>query len=145
MTTLVKKENKYLIPQFTAPSKEKGLSISFLYHIEMGFLAVIGSYLTGSGWVEALEESGVTTSGKADSFLRGAHVKRSRYVHQVTACFLYQLLRDAYLELQENDSFSDEKSRVPQFRFWRTALELESLLLTFNLLDHFVKQTPIFM
>ena len=49
-------------------------------HIEMGFLALMGSYLTGSGWVEALEESSVTTSGKADSFLRGAHVKRSRYV-----------------------------------------------------------------
>ena len=44
----------------------------------MGFLALIGSFVTGSGWVEALEESGVATSGKADSFLRGAHVKRSR-------------------------------------------------------------------
>ena len=44
-------------------------------HIEMGFLALMGSYLTGSGWDEALKESGVTTSGKADSFLRGARVK----------------------------------------------------------------------
>ena len=51
----------------------------------IGFLALIGSFVTGSGWVEALEESGVATSGKADSFLRGAHVKRSRYAHQVTA------------------------------------------------------------
>ena len=102
-------------------------------HIEMGFLTPVDSYLTGSGWVEALEESGATTSGKADLFLQGAHVKRSRYVHQVTACSLYQLLKDAYLKSQENDfdSFFYEKSRVPQFRFWGTALELELLLLTF--------------
>ena len=77
----------------------------------MGFLALIGSFVTGSGWVEALEESGVATSGKADSFLRGAHVKRSRYAHQVTACSLYQLLSDAYSESSSTDfeTFSNEK------------------------------------
>ena len=48
--------------------------------------------------MEALKESGVATFGKADSFLWGAHVKRSRYAHQVMACSLYQLLRDAYSE-----------------------------------------------
>ena len=102
-------------------------------HIEMGFLASIGSFVTGSGWVEALEESGVATSGKADSFLRGAHVKRSRYAHQVTACSLYQLLSDAYSESSATDfgTFLNEKSSVPQFRFWLTTLELELLLLTF--------------
>ena len=57
-------------------------------HIEMGFLALIGSFVTGSGWVEALEGSGVATSGKADSFIRGAHVKRSRYAHQVNGLFI---------------------------------------------------------
>ena len=74
-------------------------------HIEMGFFAPVGSYLTGSSSVEALEKSGVR--------------KRSRYVHQVTACSLYRLLKDAYLESQENDldSFFAEISRVPQFRF----------------------------
>ena len=104
----------------------------------MGFLALIGSFVTGSGWVEALEESGVATSGKADSFLRGAHVKRSRYAHvkrsryahQVTACSLYQLLSDAHSESSATDfeTFSNEKSSVPQFRFWLITLELELLL-----------------
>ena len=102
-------------------------------HIEMGFLALIGSFVTGSGWVEALEESGVATSGKADSFLQGAHVKRSRHAHQVMACSLYQLLSDAYSESSATDfeTFSNEKSSVLQFRFWLTTLELELLLLTF--------------
>ena len=101
----------------------------------MGFLALIGSFVTGSGWVEALEESGVATSGKADSFLWGAHVKRSRYAHQVTACSLYQLLSDSYSESSATyfETFSNEKSSVPQFRFWLTTLELELLLLTFVL------------
>ena len=72
-------------------------------HIEMGFLALIGSFVTRSGSVEALEESGVATSGKADSFLRSAHAKRSRYAHQVTACSLYQLLSDAYSEFSATD------------------------------------------
>ena len=31
--------------------------------------------------MEALEESGVAISGKADSFLQVAHVKRSGYAH----------------------------------------------------------------
>ena len=102
-------------------------------HIEMGFLALIGSFVTGSGWVEALEEAGVATSGKADSFLWAAHVKRSRYAHQVTACSLYQLLSDAYSESSATnfETFSNEKSSVPQFRFWLTTPELELLLLTF--------------
>ena len=75
----------------------------------------------------------MATSGKADSFLRGAHVKRSRYAHQVTACSLYQLLSDAYSESSATDfeTFSNEKSSVLQFRFWLTTLELELLLLTF--------------
>ena len=83
--------------------------------------------------MEALEESGVATSGKADSFLRSAHVKRSRYAHQVTACSLYQLLSDGYSESSATDfeTCSNEKSSVPQFRFWLTTLELELLLLTF--------------
>ena len=83
--------------------------------------------------MEDLEESGVATFGKADSFLRGAYVKRSRYAHQVTACSLYQLLSDAYSESSATDfeTFSNEKSSFPQFRFWLTTLELELLLLTF--------------
>ena len=50
-----------------------------------------------------------------------------------TACSLYQLLSDAYSESSETDfeTFLNEKSSVPQFRFWLTTLELELLLLTF--------------
>ena len=102
-------------------------------HVEMGFLVMIGSWLNGSGWVESLEESGVSTFGKAESFLKDSHVKRSRYAHQVTACSLYHLLTEAYTESLASDfeEFSSEKGHVPQFNFWFITLSLELLLFTF--------------
>ena len=80
---------------------------------------MIGSWLNGSGWVEIVEESGVSTFGKAESFLKGSHVKRSRYAHQVTACSLYRLLTEAYTESLASDfeEFSSEKGHIPQFNF----------------------------
>ena len=35
------------------------------FHIESAFMTAIGSWLRGSGWVEALVEAGITTIGKA--------------------------------------------------------------------------------
>ena len=53
-------------------------------HIEMAYLSVIGDWLEGSGWTDILVRAEISTPGHADSFLSGKHVKRSRYVHQVT-------------------------------------------------------------
>ena len=39
-------------------------------HIESAFMSTTGSWLKGSGWVEALVEAGIITSGKADSLLQ---------------------------------------------------------------------------
>ena len=102
-------------------------------HIEMEFLAMIGSWLNGSGWVEILNDSGVSTFGKAESFLKGSHVKRRRYAHQVTACSLYHLLTEAYTESLASgfEEFSSEKCHVPQFNFWFITLSLELLLFIF--------------
>ena len=72
-------------------------------HIEMGFLTMIGLWLNGSEWIEILEESGVSTFGKAESFLKGSHVKRNRYAHQVTACSLNHLVTEAYTESLASD------------------------------------------
>ncbi|KAK3750312.1 hypothetical protein QZH41_001772 [Actinostola sp. cb2023] len=51
-------------------------------HIEMASLKIAGHWLNNSGWVSALVQANVTTSGRADAILKGAHVTRARYAHQ---------------------------------------------------------------
>ena len=58
-------------------------------HIEMAALKMLGDWLKGSGWVQALVQAEITTQGTADSFLKAAHVVRTRQAHQVTASALY--------------------------------------------------------
>jgi hypothetical protein len=50
----------------------------------MCFLATIGDWLDGSGWVEILVKADINTPGRAESMLQGRHVKQCRYTHQVT-------------------------------------------------------------
>ena len=54
-------------------------------HIAMAALKTIGDWLRGSGWVQALVQAEIATPGTADSFLRAAHVTRTRRSHQITA------------------------------------------------------------
>ena len=35
-------------------------------HIEMSFVAVIGEWLKGSGWLTLITKSGIITEGRAD-------------------------------------------------------------------------------
>ena len=56
-------------------------------HTEMALLRLLGVWLTGSGWTTALTEAGVCTSGRVDAVVKGSHVTRSSYVHQVINCF----------------------------------------------------------
>ena len=65
-------------------------------HIEMAALKSIGTLLQSSGWTGALVEADLATSGTAESYLHASSVTRTRQMHQVTACSLYKLLKDAY-------------------------------------------------
>ena len=65
-------------------------------HIEMTALKTLGDWLQGSGWTQALGQAEITTAGTAYSFLRAAHVTRTRRAHQVTAAALYIRQRRAY-------------------------------------------------
>jgi len=47
-------------------------------HIEMALWNTLGDILDSSGWTTALTESGVTSSGIAESLLRAAHLTRTR-------------------------------------------------------------------
>ena len=55
-------------------------------HIDMALWSTLGDILQSSGWTSALTESGVASSGTADSFLKVAHLVRTRHVHQVANC-----------------------------------------------------------
>ena len=66
-------------------------------HIEMNVLKLLGDFLSGCGWTAVLVQSEVTTSGRADDILKGSHVTRFRYVHQVKAAALHLLQKSAYI------------------------------------------------
>ena len=50
-------------------------------HIEMALWNAIGDFLEGSGWTVALSDAGIASSGTADSFLKAAHLTRTRRAH----------------------------------------------------------------
>ena len=96
---------------------------------------MIGDVLEGSGWVDALIKSGLGSPGVVESFLSSSHVKHTRYAHEVTACTLYSLLRQAYQESYSDswlNGFCEEQvKRHLQFRYWLIIMRLEVILLSF--------------
>ena len=81
----------------------------------------------------------IATPGTADSFLKGAHVKRTRHAHQVTSSALSIMLRTAYdaycLDTSEPLPFDDwcvkQVEASPQFHYWYMVMHLECLMLVF--------------
>ncbi|KAL0198142.1 hypothetical protein M9458_006682, partial [Cirrhinus mrigala] len=113
-------------------------------HIEMAAFRSLGTLLQSSGWTGALVEAVVASSGTADSFLSASSVTRTCHMHQVTACCLYMLRKEAYEYhcADQNDgalNFNDwcEKCRKesPQFQFWELVLSME--LVIFSLVRSF--------
>ena len=62
-------------------------------HTEKMVYTLLGDWLAGSGWVDAIAKAHVATSGTAESFLGASHITRTRYAHQVTALALFELLQ----------------------------------------------------
>ena len=57
-------------------------------HIEMALWSTLRNLLVDSGWTDVIADTGIATSGVANSLLNCASVKRTRYAHQVTASVL---------------------------------------------------------
>jgi len=53
-------------------------------HIEKMLWEVNGTWFHGSGWTTAITNSGVASSGVAESFIGVSHIARTRYMHQVS-------------------------------------------------------------
>ena len=108
-------------------------------HIEMASFKMVGQWLNNSGWDGALVQADVTTRERADAFLKAAHITRSRYAHQVSACTLYILQRRAYeaaIDVNRGPEdftswLQEQCAKHPQFLFWSITLELEQLILEF--------------
>jgi hypothetical protein len=84
-------------------------------HIEMAALKALGSFLAGSGWVGAITESGLNTSGTAESFLTAADMSRCRHAHEVTAASLHILQHRAFLSYRTSCS---DPAEVTDFHTW---------------------------
>ena len=111
-------------------------------HIELPALKTAGNLLESSGWTGALVQAGVATSGKADSFLKAAHITRTRRAHQVTACVLHQALEEAHQEHVKSTEPNTEPMRLEDwctvqqeiqlmFKFWFLVLQLQLTILVF--------------
>ena len=106
-------------------------------HIELEVLKAIGSWLSGSGWTEAVAKAGITSAGRAESLVFSAHITRTRYAHQVTASSLYILQQRAYKKHLESveDAFpfpdwcKDQAKKIPRFQFWNMTHQFELLIL----------------
>lgn len=100
-------------------------------------MAVIGTWLEGSGWDEALVKSGITTPGRCEGILKSSYIKRARYAHEVTLAALNIVLFEQFkrdTECDDHDYFQwiENKRRTsPQFQYWITVMELEAILLQF--------------
>lgn len=105
-------------------------------HIEMAAFKMLGKWLNGSGWTEALCNAGVATQGVADSFLTASHLTRTRRAHQVTAAALHMLMMKGYKEyttnFEENEPAKschqwrkEMSEKCPQFLYWSRVLELQ--------------------
>lgn len=110
-------------------------------HIEMCALNMLGDWVEGSGWVEALILGNITSSGIADSCLKVTHVTRTRHVHQVFVASLNILLHKAYenylTESQDQVKLpfdiwtKRQKEESPLFQYWYITMEFTLLVLTF--------------
>ena len=108
-------------------------------HIEMVMLGCLEDLLEDSGWTVALSNSGIT-SPENDALLTG-HVVKTKYMHQMTAFTLHQLMVSSYDKFIESKSSTDPpnfsewktimESAYPQFQFWSTVLNMQLDYLNF--------------
>ena len=112
-------------------------------HIEMAAFRSLGTLLQNSGRTGTLVEARVASSGSADSFLSASSVTKTRHIHEVTACCLYMLQKEAYYyySAEENrvldfDSWCEtQRKESPHFQFWELVLSME--LVAFSLVRSF--------
>ena len=64
-------------------------------HTKMTLWNAIGDFLEGSGWRVALSDAGISSLETTESFLKAAHLTRTRHAHQITMLALAKLPHEA--------------------------------------------------
>ena len=104
-------------------------------HIELHHWGLLGKLLMASGWDEALFEAGITTSGRANSILHATHLKRCRYMHEVSVIVFCKLRKLAFdnsgSNLEYNDWITEQCSKSPTFFYWDLIIRLQTLAFMF--------------
>ena len=107
-------------------------------HTEMALWSTIGNLLDGSGWTTALTEAQVASVGTADSFLKVAHLTRTRHGHQVSLLTLHNLQQEAFMltagpkDEQSAKEWRDTMlKKSSTFMFWDQIMKYEALILIF--------------
>ena len=104
-------------------------------HTEMALWNTLGDILEGSGWTTALTEAEVASSGIAASFLKSAHLNRTRHAHQVTLLALQKLQQEAFMQSGCSEGgevwVSNMCERSPTFMYWDLIMRFETLILIF--------------
>eukprot|EP00732_Lithocolla_globosa_P004892 Lithocolla_globosa_v1_NODE_4732_length_1377_cov_11.537415.p1 type:complete len:225 gc:universal NODE_4732_length_1377_cov_11.537415:664-1338(+) len=103
-------------------------------HLEAAFLSAFGDLLDGSGWISALVQAEVATSGTANSFLKASHITRTRHAHQVTLLALFELRKRAFMSSGTSDFqvwLNREEEKHDTFMFWNLILDLQTELMIY--------------
>ena len=103
-------------------------------HTEMALWNSLGDVLEDSGWTTALVEAEVASSGIAASFLKVAHLTRTRHAHQITLLALKRLQHEAFLQSSDESEAAWVKAmckQSPTFMYWDFILRQETLILIF--------------
>ena len=103
-------------------------------HTEMALWNSLGDVLEDSGWTTALVEAEVASSGIAASFLKVAHLTRTRHAHQITLLALKRLQHEAFLQSSDESEAAWVKAMCkqgPTFMYWDFILRQETLILIF--------------
>ena len=120
-------------------------------HTKMALWNTLGGVLEGSGWTTALTEAEVASSGTADSYLKAAHLTRTRRAHQITLLTLHNLQSEAFMLSdgpKDEESFTAWKNnmqkRSPTFMYWDLIMRYETLILIF-IRAHREKNFPLYV
>ena len=136
----IAKELQWLHPEKYGQSKL--IVMMGALHIEMAIDSVFGDVLQCSGWSQALSQSSIFTSGRADALEKGSNVNRSRYAYEITLLALEDLREKAFKQYcLENQQLPDDidieswskvqERNFPNFAYWNLVRRLIILHLVF--------------
>ena len=107
-------------------------------HFEMALSSLCGDLLAAPGWTLALTEAGIASTGTSDSFLRVAHLTKTRRAHQITAVALHKMQHVAFAKhIGQHDKEEFQKwhdgmiKTSATYKFWFMIMQMELTVLAF--------------